>query len=252
MLPQIITYSNYGYKDFALNLILNWKECVHNLSMTFYCLDEEIFTLLETHIDPNDKIYLKKWLQNNISKSFENYGSNEYNKITHTKMSILKDALDNYNCIHFIDADVVIINEPPIDFWDEYINKYDIIFQNDAPPPNPNFHLWSCTGNVTINKNERTLQFINEIIEYQNKLKNKNDQECMYELLKNKGYNDLREVKELKLYQYPMEKFTCGYMITKGFYNKNHLSNIYFFHANHVTGNDAKKQLLKSVNKWYL
>jgi len=254
MIPQVITYANIGYKDFAINLILNWKDCSKQLQLTFYCLDDELYELLSTFItDEIHNITLKKWLVSDISKGFETYGSTSYNKITHTKVSVLKDALHMYGCIHFIDADVVLINEPSMDYWKKYTELYDITFQNDAPQPNPLFHLWSCTGNFTLNNTDNVIRFLDDIVAYQNKYLNKNDQECMYQLLMDRGYKDLREVKEVTLYQYPMEEFTCGYMIKQYLYNPEDITNrTYFFHANHVTGNTPKIELLKAIGKWYL
>ena len=253
MFPQIITYANIGYKDFAINLILNWKERSKRLQLTFYCLDEELYNLLSDYIVKDGSISLKKWSVLDISKRFEAYGSSEYNKITHTKISVLKDALETHECIHFIDADVVLINEPSEEYWDKYLEKHDIIFQNDAPHPNPLFHLWSCTGNITLKHTEKVNKFLEDIVSYQNKHPGKNDQECMYQMLQDRGYTDLRQVKEVDLYQYPMEEFTCGHMLKANLYTVNDIiSRTYFFHANHVCGNAPKVQLLKAINKWYV
>ena len=43
-----------------------------------------------------------------------------YNFITHTKMNILKNALEKFNFIHFIDCDVVCIKEPTIEHYKKY------------------------------------------------------------------------------------------------------------------------------------
>lgn len=254
-LPVIITYSNYGYKDFALNVLHNFCDIVKQHKLIFYCLDEEIYNFcnemlkeLQTKYISYPEIKFIKWYKT-VNKSFQNYGTKEYNQITHTKMSVLKDALNEYNYIHFIDADVVILKEPSLEYWNKY-NDYDVVFQDDAPTPGVNvpFSLWSCTGNFTLRNTEKTINFLDSIEEWQKIHPENNDQECMYNMLK-QNYNDLRDVKEVKLYQYPMCEFMCGYIITHNLMNT---EKTYFFHANHVQGNFAKINLLKCVNKWYL
>ena len=115
----------------------------------------------------------------NISKSFENYGTIQYNAITHTKMHILKYALSKYNFVHFIDCDVVCMKEPTKEHYNKYAN-YDIVFQYDcgmySPTQltEPTLHtIWTCTGNTTLRNSPETQMLLNKIIEYQNIIMNK-------------------------------------------------------------------------------
>jgi hypothetical protein len=247
MLPTLITYSNYGYKDFAYNLLINLSKKCKNHSIDFYCLDKQIYEFLKSKDFGDLKVTYTLYLQN-ISSNFNKYNDKNYVKLTHTKTSVIKDALNKYNFVHFIDCDVVCINEPPEEFYEEY-KDYDIVFQYDCGPSDSLFQNWTCTGNTSIRNTSGALIRINTIEDYQSRNLNKNDQECLHQFFIDVKINDIREDKHCKNYVYPIEKYTNGYMV------KNNLidwKNTYFFHANHVVGSEEKIKLLKKVNEWYL
>lgn len=241
-LPVIISYANFGYLDFAENLLKNISLIIKNHKFVFYCLDNEIYEKLLKY--KSNLIDLVNY-GSNLSKQFENYGSAEYNKITHTKVNILKDALNKYDYIHFVDADIVFCKEPTIDYYEKYL-EYDIVFQRDAPPPNEPFHQWTCTGNMTLKNTSNTIGLLDLISTHQNK--NINDQECLREIFINENITDIRKYTSAKLYEYPMEEYTCGYCVKHNLVN---FENIMVFHANHVIGKVEKINLLKMINKWY-
>jgi len=215
-------------------------------------LDNEIFTYVKG-MNLNLDITIERY-DVNVSQNAEAYGSPEYNKITHIKISILKDALNKYSWIHFIDCDVVCCKEPSLDYWNKYIN-YDIVFQYDAgfksriQPHWPYFHIWACTGNTLFKRSVETLAMLEIILLYQEKFPSKNDQECLYEFFIENKYKSLLDVKVAKLYEFPPNEFTNGYWIK---HNIAGIDDTYFFHANHTIGIEEKIGLLKKVNLYYL
>jgi hypothetical protein len=250
--PVLVTYSNSGYAPFAINLLLNLSKKVKRHRLHFYCLDEELYTML-TYQFGNNPLFVFQRVEAGVSKNFESYGSPLYNLITHTKMNVLRDALDKYKFIHFIDCDVVCMNEPPADFYESF-KQYDIVFQYDNGwmydngPLHPMFNSWVCTGNTTLRDSPGTRYILDKIEEYQARGAG-NDQECLKAYLDEAGIKDIRKDPNAKLYVYPIELYTNGFVINHGFFTT---KDTHFFHANHVSGATQKRDLLKKVNEWHL
>ena len=117
--PVLISYCNNGYYDFATNLLINLNIKIKNHKVHFFCLDNDIFTKLKALKLENLDVTFTL-INLNTAKGFQNYGTFNYNKITHTKMGIIESALKLYNFIHFVDCDVVCINEPNIEHYKKY------------------------------------------------------------------------------------------------------------------------------------
>ena len=253
--PVIIAYSNAGYYYFAKNMLISLDKTIKFHKVHFYCLDNDIYDKLKAINLKNIKVTFELVTYNNISKNFENYGTPNYNLITHTKMNILRNALAKYNFIHFIDCDVVCIKEPSLEHYSKYMN-YDIVFQHDAGMYSADklhaptlHHIWTCTGNTTFRNTPDTHLILDKITEYQNKYKNKNDQECLYQYFLDIFLKDIREYKPTKMCTYEIPEYTNGYWLNN---NIGTLENTYFFHANHISGSVAKFNLLKKANHYFL
>lgn len=242
MYPVIISYSNYGYVEFAKNMLYSLDRIIRHHRVHMYCLDEATFdkltSLTFSHITVTFELYMKP-----VSSFFENYGTPEYNTITHTKMDILKEALFIYRFIHFIDGDVVCMKEPTLDHYVAY-QDYDVVFQYDNGDSTDVYSIWCCTGNTTFRNTPGTQYLLQKIKEYQHVYPFKNDQECLLQLLQDAEIDDVREFTPCRLFTYPMEEYTNGLGRS--------LDKTYFFHANHVIGYDAKIDLLKEVNQWFM
>lgn len=252
--PVLVSYANDGYYDFAKNMLLNLNKKLKFHKLHFYCLDNEIYNKL-TKMELGGWVSFELWNKNSVSKRFESYGSREYNLITHTKMEILRDALKKYGFIHFIDCDVVCINEPTLDHYKKY-EEYDIIFQHDAGMYSATklhaptlHHIWTCTGNISLRNTDKTLYLLNKIEEYQVIHKQKNDQECLYQYFQDEGIKDIRNYPHAKLYTYEIDEYTNGYWLNKDIGG---LGKTFFFHANHVVGKQNKMGLLIKAGEYYL
>ncbi len=251
--PVIISYSNNGYFDLAKNMLINLNRPLKFHKVHFYCLDNLIYDKLNK-LDLSNIDVIIELVDTNTSTKFENYGTSNYNLITHTKMTIIKKALEKYNFIHFIDCDVVCIKEPNEEHYNKY-KDYDIVFQYDCGMNSAdNLHgtlhnIWTCTGNTTIRNTPNTHVLLDKIIEYQNKYKNKNDQECLFQYLKDLSIEDIRNYTPTKLCTYNVEEYTNGFWLNN---NIGTLEKTYFFHANHVVGLDKKINLLKKANQYFI
>jgi hypothetical protein len=247
-IPVLISYSNIGYKDFAYNLLINLSKKLKHHSITFYCLDKKIYEFLASKDFQSLKLTLKLFEIVPVSDKFEAYGSIEYNAITHTKINVLADALLAYKFIHFIDCDVVCMNEPPESFYESY-KKFDIVFQFDHLKSKNLYYIWTCTGNTTMRASSGTGLYLDIIKQFQDKSPDKNDQECLLEYFKSQNITDIRNAKGMSLSVYPIDKYTSGQVVLEKLVDP---ANSYFFHANHVIGNENKRIFLELVGEWYV
>jgi hypothetical protein len=244
-IPVLITYSNYGYIDFAKNLILNLSKILKHHKLHFYCLDKQTYDELSK--TPRHFLTVELFEQD-VSSDFENYNTVKYNKLTHTKTNVLRDAFKKYEFIHFIDCDVVCLKEPSVNYYSRY-SSYDIVFQYDwlfkNNIPLDKFGKWQCTGNMSLRRTSWTLNIIKQLEELQALADNKNDQDCLMDIFSLAKVKDIRNYRDAKLFVYPPEEYTNGSW-------KGPIDSIYFFHANHVVGKADKINLLKKVNQWFL
>lgn len=253
--PVIISYCNSGYHGFAHNMLISLNKTVKHHKVHFYCLDEELYEKLSKLEFPNINLTLEIVNNLNTSKNFEIYGSNNYNAITHTKVDILRKALNAYQFIHFIDCDVVCVKEPLLEHYEKY-SEYDIVFQHDAGMHSADklhaptlHHIWACTGNTSLRNTPGTHFILDKIQEYQIKFSNKNDQECLYQYFLDINVIDIRDFTHAKLFTYEIDEYTNGFWLNK---NIGTLEKTYFFHANHVDNHYNKVQLLKKANQLFV
>jgi hypothetical protein len=247
-IPAIICFSNIGYKNFADNFLMNIVDKVHNHKVIYYCLDDEIYDYLVSKYK-KDNILIERFHNNTENlKQFEHYGSSNFVKLMDTKMDLIKYALQKYNFIHVVDADIVFLHELTESYYETY-KEYDIVYQRDAPPPNQPFHEWTCTGNWLLRNTKNTLDFLDKIIEFKSKFSNFNEQEAQREVFRSVGVTDIRNYPYAKITEFPDTEFACGYYVRENAYD---IDKLLVFHANHVTGYENKKSLLKKINMWYL
>ena len=151
--PVIVTYANYGYKDFADNLLINLSKIIKNHPVYFFCLDKELYDYLSTKNYDLNVTY--EIFDVNVVKNFQAYNTAEYKKLTHTKVNVLRYILSKFDFIHFIDCDVICNIEPSPEFYANYA-AYDIVFQYDTgymldqKTLHPLYNNWTCTGNMTL------------------------------------------------------------------------------------------------------
>jgi hypothetical protein len=241
-----------GYSKLAINMLLNLSRKIKNHRVHFYCLDQEIYRVLSSLPLGSLQITFELW-KSDVSTEFENYGSPEYNSLTHQKVQILRKALEEFQFIHFIDSDVVCIQEPSPEHYEEY-SKYDIVFQFDCGilpdrelEGDYKFDNWTCTGNTSMRNTPGTKYMLDTITRFQKLFPFKNDQECLRQYFDNFEIKDIRNETRAALFVYPTYQYTNGNLIHNDIYDT---SRMYFFHANHSVGTEQKIALLKKVGEW--
>jgi len=247
-LPVIVCFSNIGYKNFADNFVMNIIDKIHNHKVIYYCLDDEIYNYLTSKYKKDNLLIERFHNDTEYLSQFEHYGSSNFVKLMDTKMELIKYALQKYDFIHVVDADIVFLQELTESYYEKY-SEYDIVYQRDAPPPNEPYHEWTCTGNWLLRNTKNTTDFLDKIVEYKSKFPNFGEQEAQREVFRSLGVKDIRNYPYAKLTEIPAEEFACGYYVRE---NAVDFKNILVFHANHVVGYEAKKGLLMKLGKWYI
>ena len=246
MLPVIISFANIGYLDFAQNLLRNVQDVVKHHLFVFYCMDKDLYEALQPY--KSDRIEIVLYDKEVVSTQFEHYGNSAaFLQMMKIKLQILLEALDRYECVHFVDGDVVFCKEPTADYYEKY-KEYDIIYQSDMPPPHPTFFEWTCTGNFVLRNTEAARAFLRLIQDYQAK-SSMNEQECQRQIFRDNSILDIRQYPLARLYEFPREEFLCGALIGSNQYDP---ARMMVVHANHVIGNEAKRALLRKIGKWYM
>ena len=98
---------------------------------------------------------------------------------------------------------------------------------------------------MSLRRTPGTFNFIHNLELTQLNNTTKNDQDCLLTMFKLSKITDIRKYKYTRLFVYPPEEYTNGSW-------RGDMSNIYFFHANHVVGKEDKINLLKKIDHWFL
>jgi len=245
MLPVVISTANFGYLDFARNLIANVRETLSAHRFVFYCMDQQLYDSLKGRATERIEIRL---FNTTCDTGFQNFDSAKFIGIDRAKIQIIRSALSEFGFVHFVDADVVFFKEPTAAYHAEYAD-YDIVYQRDmAPSMGSAYDPWTCVGNMTLRNTEPTRAFLDTLQDYETRYPEKNDQECQRQMFRDAGVSDIRTYPHAKLTEFPMEHFTMGWVVSN---QPEILKDTMVFHANYVVGKDAKIGRLKQVGKWY-
>lgn len=251
-LPHLVTFANYGYLEFVKNFLINLDSVIKNHTLLFYCLDEKILEFVKQFPVKQLKVVVIPWFKG-LSSEFENYETENYNRMMRAKTDILTHTLKEYPFIHFLDCDVACVKEPSAEYYEQY-KGFDMVFQHDyhfvtATQPRNDPHIWGCAGNFTIRNGKGTQRLLKLWREAEERYPNENDQQCLGKLFQDLGSTDYRTLSFCKLGTYPYTEYTCGSWIL---YSMGDLKDCYFFHANFVIGSEAKKNLLKKAGLWFI
>lgn len=103
---SIITATNYGFREFALNWILNLKKLDINKFVVF-CFDSKVFYYLKSKgYEQHLLIVPDEWLDSKLESDFANFNTKDYNKIVRAKSHIWFQMIKQNHFI-FSDPDVV-------------------------------------------------------------------------------------------------------------------------------------------------
>lgn len=246
---HFITYTTGNYTDFTLNLLINFQNTrlhvVHHIIVV--CLDDVAIANLQSYSDAS-WVTLTLWEDKPESLAlYADFGTANFNKITHQKMTILRSFLTKYEELYYVDSDIVFFKDP-----ESMIRNTagDLVFQQDAPfTEHKNiYHTYLCSGNFFLRRNKRTTDFIEKW--FHMLTPNCNEQETLYNYLKSTCNLDFRGITEVNLGVFPMEMAQNGYDAFR--FNWHIKDEKVCIHANHMIGAQAKMNALKSINMWFL
>lgn len=105
---SIITVTNYGYKDFTLNWLINMKK-LNLTKFLVFCYDTKVYGFLKSrgYID-NLLIVPDEWLDSKLASDFTDWNTSDYNEIVRAKSNVWYQMLSHNHHILFSDPDVVI------------------------------------------------------------------------------------------------------------------------------------------------
>jgi hypothetical protein len=254
---HFISYTNGGYVDFARNIIANFEDVLvrHGHRMIMVCIDGIAYDALTSSVDEPPRPWLDVVMHRNDSPSssclekFENFGTPVFNKLMHVKIDIVKKHLADHDELYYVDCDVVFFRDP---YPTIRATAGDVLFQQDQPVSYHNmiYHTYVCCGNFVVRKNPATIAFLEKWTSMCAANPHRNDQEVLYDHFQACTGNDVRGVSEIAVGILPVEEFQNGYdAFQAGWKDKPERVCI---HANHMSGADAKRNALGSVDRWYV
>lgn len=178
-----ITFCNNDYFLF-LEPTLN-KMCKEfgDVQLHILCLDQEVYrTISEKY---HSFSFIKLYQDKTNYNGFHSFGERTYIELCHKKFLFLTEIVkSNHGMFYFFDSDVIFLKDPTEYVYKNLIN-FDILFQQDAPITDHHYlgHTYVCAGNFCINKTEKSINFLNNVLSKFSKNTHKNDQEILYDYL---------------------------------------------------------------------
>ena len=242
---NIITISNYGYKD----LTLNWIKSLQNNNFNkfvIFCFDIQLINLLiDKGLKDNLVLIPQNWTDFNITSEFSSWASTKYNQITQAKVHVWYRLIKLKQNIFFSDPDVVWLNKNIVEHI-EFIFKYsyaNIIFTQDQDPNK----FYYNTGLFYAKSTLFVENLFKSLIEVQRKdPQNSIDQIVLDKMLKESKFNDSR------LLGLDPFLFASGKVFFHDNLNVKMNISPYTVHANYLIGESGKINAFKSKNLWFI
>jgi hypothetical protein len=246
-----LTNFNFGFIELAFNNVNNFLNVFNQEknSLVLIAMDQNSYDSMSSFLKEKKQENIIKLKKNFTEyKDVANFNTKEFINITHKKINIILEELLLTKYLHYFDSDVVFFKDPNEIIFDKLKNN-DIVFQLDQPYTYHHdlYHNYVCAGNFSIKNNEKSINFLKNIITRLNN--NQNDQEVLFHFL-NQNCKNIKEYKECILDVYDPELIQNGYDAFVGnWFLKNEK---YCIHANHMIGKETKINALKKCNGWFL
>ena len=244
MKTRIITLiTNKGALAMALNLVEYFKD-TNTSGYVVYCLDK--FTA--EYCAVNSIPYVDYSSKSNCPAEYSDYNTSGFRDVTLNKFYIWLELLDKYDTVFYIDADIVIFENPFIDI-ESYLIDHDIVMHPDDPD---NIYGWMCTGYICMNSTEATKKFLHLCIEEaEDRVKAQGAASWYYndQITFNDVYARNKDVIKIKLLD-DITKYYNGGSIVRGF--PFYMDKIIMFHNNNIIGASTKIDRFKQMDAWKL
>ena len=229
---QSITFTNYGYLDFTLNLLESIKKNNVDLDLLVYCTDKKSFDYLNKF--NNNCILLDSKLSQNKKATSWKAGSGAFGEMMISKFESIFDGLLKNDYVLYIDGDIVI-KENILEYLENEIEDNDFLFQLDYNNKRP-YQNDLCAGFMMIKSTRKTKKIFNP---------NEIDVESIIKL----PAHDQTYLNNLKNnFKY---KFLSPVLFPNGSFYFNYLTEPKIIHFNYVVGK-AKKNKMRKMKEWYI
>jgi hypothetical protein len=231
-----VTFTTGNYTDMTENLLVNFEQVLvqHGHRIILICMDPVATQNLAAYKDKPWVIFESRDLNNQTD--IGNFNSPSFNTLNNYKPVLLRELLEKYDSLYWIDSDIVFYADP-----EQYV-KGDMIFQQDGE--DDTYRL--CTGNFYMKKTEATFRFLDTWIE---KLCDRNEQFLLNEIVHGQ-YGSIWNIPWISVDVFPPEKFQRGHDAFK--LKWWHRDDKVCIHVNYVEGFENKKEGLKMIGAWYI
>ena len=241
----IINFYNDGMLEMAENQLISFKK-VGITKYISYTTGEYSYNYLKEK-GYNVELYNIDKIQKELS-----WGCKDFIDMEKLRIKLIKDLLKKYNCVFYLDVDIVVLKN--IELLLNFNTDNELIIQNDINMP--------CLGCMLLFNTNNVVNMLDDFF----KIECKNSIQCYF-------LNYILKYK-IKYTYLPLESFPNGLIffgesnIINNSTNKMLLyktesirlktkenfqnNNLYLIHANYMTGSDNKIKAFKDFNLWYL
>jgi len=229
---QSITFTNYGYLDFTMNLLESIKKNNIDLDLQVYCTDKKSFDYL-SKFNYNCILLNSKLSQSKKATEWK-AGKSKFGEMMVSKFESIYDGLLKNDYVLYIDGDIVI-KENILEYLHKEIEENDFLFQLDYNNKRPHQNEL-CAGFMMIKSTSETKKIFNP---------NEIDVESIIKL----PAHDQTYLNNLKNnFRY---KFLSPVLFPNGSFYFNYLTEPKIIHFNYIIGK-AKKNKMKKMKEWYI
>ena len=232
-----MTLTNYGMVDFCDNAIKSLRLVGVTGEIVVGCTDIESLNHYADveNVTPFDSSFVE------CDESHQDWGTIGFRKVTQNKFPTIKNLLKTNEIVLYFDNDV-FFKENPQKLIDNFKQTdMDIFIQSDAPTTP------FCTGFFLIKSNKRTDNFVDKVIEKNNREQKAGRHQFGDQMSFIHTFKTNKEIVKLSVLERRI--FPNGDALMKGNYFKD---NYVIAHANYAVGLDKKRELLKSINGWLI
>lgn len=247
---QYISVFNYGVIELAKNHI-KWLRKNGITNHTSYVTDkesaDELTALGYNVVYINNASATREQSSGAMPKDAFDFGTVDFNNMSYIRYYVIRELLKKGGDVWYMDIDTVVLKDlTPIYNSIKQQGNIDVCFQNDINMP--------CTGCMLLMSNQRTVQFVQQILD--NKTNNTNDQIIAKHVLQQ--YNNGLKVALFPHYTFPNGVMYFGsdfvnvpeYLKNMKDEYHNATKETYFVHANWMVGDATKTNALKKYGLW--
>jgi hypothetical protein len=235
-----VTFTTGNYTDMTRNLVTNFEKvlapCDHKLILI--CMDAQAEANLS---------YCKElpWIvmssrNLNDQSQISTFDSPSFNKLNSFKPMLLRELIETYDELYWIDSDLVFYQDPVPDIL---AANTELIFQQDNDRDEDRI----CTGNFYMKKTDGVLKFFDTWLDALSKQPGKNEQLLLNHLI-HSTYGGIRSIPWVNISVFPPEKYQRGLdAFRHGWHSR---PDKVVVHANFMEGFETKKRALASIGMW--